>query len=139
MGDMIRFFLDSWRRYGDIVRYTAGPMAMHLLVHPDYIRQVFVDNEKNYIKGFPFRKVRIALGEGLFGTDGPQWKFAYFPFGGGPRICLGNSFALLEATMAMAAIAARYSLRLVPGQDIRPQMMGTLRPNRPVMMTLHAR
>ena len=73
-GDMIGFLLESWRRYGDIVRYTAGPMTMHLVAHPDFVKHVFVDNEKNYIKGFAFRKVRMALGEGLFGTDGSHWK-----------------------------------------------------------------
>ena len=66
-------------------------------------------------------------------------KPAYIPFASGPRVCLGNSFALLEATMAVAAIATRYRLHLLPGQDIRPQMVGTLRPSGPVMMQIEPR
>jgi cytochrome P450 len=66
-------------------------------------------------------------------------RFAYFPFGGGPRICIGNNFAMLEAVTAVAMTARRYRLDLVPGQDIRPKMVGTLRPSAPVLMTLTPR
>jgi cytochrome P450 len=66
-------------------------------------------------------------------------RYAYFPFGGGPRVCLGNSFALLEATLAVAMVARRFRLRLVAGQSIRPKMVGTLRPSGPVMMRLESR
>ena len=41
-------------------------------------------------------------------------RFAYFPFGGGPRICIGNSFAQMEAVLLLATIARQYQLRLVP-------------------------
>src|SRR5262249_40472922 len=39
-------------------------------------------------------------------------RYAYFPFGGGPRICIGNQFALMEATLVLATIAQKYRLRL---------------------------
>ncbi len=45
-------------------------------------------------------------------------KFAYMPFGGGPRICIGNGFALMEAHLIVAAVARRYRLRLAPSQAI---------------------
>jgi len=66
-------------------------------------------------------------------------KLAYYPFGAGPRICIGNHFAMMEATLAVATIAQRYSLRLVPRQRIKPKMLGTMRPNGPVMMTVSRR
>ncbi len=66
-------------------------------------------------------------------------RYAYFPFGGGQRICIGNNFALLEMALALSMIGQVYKLRLVPGQDIHPRMVGTLRPNGPVMMTLERR
>jgi cytochrome P450 len=66
-------------------------------------------------------------------------RFAYFPFGGGPRQCIGNSFALLEAALVLATIAQRYHLALVPGQTIRPMPTGTLRPQDPIRMQLQVR
>src|SRR3984893_13160091 len=47
-------------------------------------------------------------------------RFAYFPFGGGPRVCIGAGFAMMEATLLLAAIAQRYRVRLAPNQRIEP-------------------
>ncbi|MDR3618339.1 MAG: cytochrome P450 [Paludisphaera borealis] len=55
-------------------------------------------------------------------------RYAYFPFGGGPRICIGNSFALMEATLLLASIAARYRLELAPDADVALLPTITLRP-----------
>ncbi len=44
-------------------------------------------------------------------------KFAYFPFGGGPRLCIGSAFALMEAKLLLATIAQRRRLRLLPGHE----------------------
>jgi cytochrome P450 len=55
-------------------------------------------------------------------------RFAYIPFGGGPRGCIGNQFAMVEAQLIVAAIAQRYRLELLPDQDIRPEPLITLRP-----------
>jgi cytochrome P450 len=55
-------------------------------------------------------------------------RFAYFPFGGGGRQCIGESFAWMEATLGLATIAQRWKLALVPGQTIVPQPKITLRP-----------
>jgi cytochrome P450 len=55
-------------------------------------------------------------------------RFAYFPFGGGPRGCIGNQFAMVEAQLIVAAIAQRYRIELVRDQDIRPEPLITLRP-----------
>jgi cytochrome P450 len=55
-------------------------------------------------------------------------RFAYFPFGGGGRQCIGESFAWMEAPLALATIAQRWRLALVPGQTIEPQPKITLRP-----------
>ncbi|MCS6910165.1 MAG: cytochrome P450 [Anaerolineales bacterium] len=66
-------------------------------------------------------------------------KFAYFPFGGGPRICIGNSFAEMEANLLLAAIAQRYRLRLADSTPIIPKATITLRPSSDVRMRLEAR
>jgi len=65
--------------------------------------------------------------------------YAYFPFGGGARTCIGNNFALQEAHLAVAMIAQRYRLRLQMDGEIQPKMMGTLRPAALVLMRLERR
>jgi cytochrome P450 len=55
-------------------------------------------------------------------------KFAYFPFGGGPRLCVGNLFAMVEAVLVLATLARRFRFEVVPGQQIVPWPSMTLRP-----------
>ncbi len=66
-------------------------------------------------------------------------RFAYFPFGGGSRICIGEQFAWTEATLVLATLASRWAVRLVPGAEPRPHGAVTLRPVGGVRVTLHAR
>jgi cytochrome P450 len=63
--------------------------------------------------------------------------FAYLPFGGGPRICIGNGFATTEAQLVVATIAKRYRLRLVPGHPVELHPLITLRPRHGIRMTLY--
>ena len=55
-------------------------------------------------------------------------RFAYFPFGGGPRKCIGEGFAWMEGVLALATLARRWSLRLVPGARVVAEPRITLRP-----------
>jgi cytochrome P450 len=55
-------------------------------------------------------------------------KYAYFPFGGGPRLCIGNTFAMMETTLVLATIAQRYRFTLAPGHQVAVQPTFTLRP-----------
>jgi cytochrome P450 len=66
-------------------------------------------------------------------------RYAYFPFGGGPRTCVGNSFAMLEATLVLATIAARFQMTLAPGALIAPRASVTLRPQNGVRCVIHRR
>jgi cytochrome P450 len=63
-------------------------------------------------------------------------KFAYFPFGGGPRLCIGAAFAMMEANLLLAAIAQRFQLRLVPGHAVAALPSITLRPRHGMRMSL---
>jgi cytochrome P450 len=63
-------------------------------------------------------------------------RFAYFPFGGGPRLCIGASFAIMEAHLLLATIAQRFQLRLLPGHPVDALPSITLRPRHGMRMSL---
>ena len=63
-------------------------------------------------------------------------KFAYFPFGGGPRVCIGERFAWMEGVLLLATIAQRWRFNLVPNQIIEPHPQITLRTRHGVKMIL---
>jgi cytochrome P450 len=64
--------------------------------------------------------------------------FAYFPFGGGPRQCIGNQFALMEAQLILATVAQRYRLRLAPHHKVEAEVVLTIRPRHGLPMTLQS-
>ena len=66
-------------------------------------------------------------------------RFAYFPFGGGPRRCIGQHLAMLEMLVVLAMMAQAYELRLVPGHPVKPEALITLRPRYGLRMTLRQR
>jgi cytochrome P450 len=63
-------------------------------------------------------------------------KFAYFPFGGGPRVCIGERFAWMEGVLLLATILQNWRMQLVPGQIIEPHPQITLRTRYGVKMML---
>lgn len=65
-------------------------------------------------------------------------RFAYFPFGGGPRQCIGASFATMEATLILATIAPRFRFEPVPDPELVPIPSFTLRPKHGIRMKLVA-
>ena len=63
-------------------------------------------------------------------------RFAYFPFGGGPRQCIGAGFAMAEACLLLATVAQRFRMDLAPGQRVEPYASITLRPKEGIRMSL---
>jgi cytochrome P450 len=66
-------------------------------------------------------------------------RYAYIPFGGGARSCIGESFAWLEGVLTLAMLSQRWWVRLAPGQKLDTVSLLTLRPRRDLRMVLHAR
>ncbi len=66
-------------------------------------------------------------------------RFAYFPFGGGPRVCIGAGFAMMEAVLLLATIAQEFQIQTAPGQKVSMQPTVTLRPRNGIPVTLKRR
>ena len=66
-------------------------------------------------------------------------KFAFFPFGGGTRVCIGERFAWAEGVLVLATLAQHWKMRLVPGHPVATQAVITLRPRYGMKMTLERR
>jgi cytochrome P450 len=64
---------------------------------------------------------------------------SYLPFSIGPRICIGNTFSLIETTILMAQLLLRYELDIRPCHDVKPIAIGTVRPSKPVLVEFRAR
>lgn len=97
---------------------AMSPYAMHR--HPDYWQNPDVFDPEH------FAPEQVAK----------RPRFAFYPFGGGPRGCIGESFAMTEAVLIMAMTMQRYQLTLVPGHVVEPDPVYTLRPINGVLVNL---
>jgi cytochrome P450 len=72
--DPVRFALEIWNRYGDVVNFRFLFWPAYVLYHPDYVKHVLQENHRNYNKNFPNMKAaRELFGNGLFTSDGESW------------------------------------------------------------------
>jgi cytochrome P450 len=71
--------------------------------------------------------------------DEARPKFAYFPFGGGTRVCIGERFAWMEGVLLLAVIAQRWRFELLPGHPVERKAQITLRPKFGMKMTPRSR
>ena len=140
--------------------YTGHVITEALRLYPAAWGMARLAVEDHEIAGYPLTKgMGVAMAQWVVHRD-PRWydapeefrpqrwegdllkrlpKFAYFPFGGGPRQCIGNTFALMEATLILATIARKFRLRLVAGHPVVPLASITLRPRHGVRVTLESR
>jgi cytochrome P450 len=66
-------------------------------------------------------------------------RFAYFPFGGGPRVCIGNHFATMEVALVLCTLLQRVELEALPGFELRTKPIVTMRPDGGVPMRVKRR
>jgi cytochrome P450 len=90
--------------------------------HPDFWDEPETFKPERFLPGHPQRH-----------------KFAYFPFGGGPRLCIGNAFAMLEGLLVLATIIQKFRFELVAGHPVLPDPTFTLRPKYGVKVRLSPR
>ncbi|HEY1721002.1 MAG TPA: cytochrome P450 [Magnetospirillaceae bacterium] len=105
--------------HDDILGRTRIPAGSMITISPHTTHRnptLWPDPER-------FDPERFAPGNGA-----DRHRFAYLPFGGGPRICIGNSFAITEALTILAATAQRWRIALVPERPVEPVGLITLRP-----------
>src|SRR3712207_6729765 len=69
----VRYFRETWERYGDLVRMNVGPFVSHVVVHPDHVRHVLATRHENYAKGPGYAKTKDLLGNGLLTGEGDLW------------------------------------------------------------------
>ena len=71
--DPLAFQLDARERFGDVFRFRVGPLLVHFLYHPDYVRHVLHDQQKNYLRGWHYRLLQRLLGDNLVVSEGDYW------------------------------------------------------------------
>jgi cytochrome P450 len=142
------------------LRYAEHVLTESLRLYPPAWGMARLAIEDHEIAGYPVPAgTGVAIAQWVVQRD-PRWyeapdefrperwkgdlqkrlpRFAYFPFGGGPRQCIGNMFALMEATLVLATVAQHFRLRMMPGQEVVPLASITLRPKNGVAMRLESR
>jgi cytochrome P450 len=140
--------------------YTGHVITEVLRLYPAAWGLARLVVEEHEVAGYPVTKgMGVAMAQWVVHRD-PRWydapeefqperwqgdlvkrlpRFAYFPFGGGPRQCIGNMFALMEAALVLATIAQKFRLRLVANHPVVPLASITLRPRHGVRVTLERR
>jgi cytochrome P450 len=132
------------------LKYTSCILSESMRVYPPAWAMARLAVEDHELGGYPVPKgTGIAAAQWVVHRDArwyenpeqfipERWesgdllrqipRFAYFPFGYGPRQCIGNTFALMEANLVLATIAQRFRFRLIPGRTVVPLASITLRP-----------
>jgi cytochrome P450 len=140
--------------------YLGHVLTESLRLYPTAWGMARLAAEEHEISGYPVRTgYGVAFAQWVVHRD-PRWfdapqeyrperwesglakqlpRFAYFPFGGGPRQCIGNTFALMEASVVLATIGQKFRFALTPRHKVEPLASITLRPKNGIQVRLEAR
>jgi cytochrome P450 len=141
------------------LRYTESVISEALRLYPpawgigrraleDYPVGDFMIPERSVVLMSPYVVHRdprwfsdplVCRPERWLAEDPARPKFAYFPFGGGARVCIGERFAWMEGTLLLAAIGQRWRLLLEPGHRVETHARITLRPKHGMRMLAESR
>jgi cytochrome P450 len=140
--------------------YLSNVLTESLRLYPTAWGMARLAAEEHEIAGYPVRPgYGVAFAQWVIHRDArwfdaplefrpERWenglakqlpRFAYFPFGGGPRQCIGNTFALMEASVVLATIGQKFRFQLVPDHKVTPLASITLRPRNGIQVTLKVR
>ncbi|MEO8604756.1 MAG: cytochrome P450, partial [bacterium] len=72
--DPLGLLRQTFEEYGDVMRFDAWPLIAHVVYHPDHIKHVLQDNNRNYWKGDLVGRTKPLIGEGLFTSEGDFWR-----------------------------------------------------------------
>jgi cytochrome P450 len=140
--------------------YLSNVLAESLRLYPTAWGMARLAAEEHEIAGYPVhRGYGVAFAQWVVHRDArwfdaplefrpERWeaglakqlpRFAYFPFGGGPRQCIGNTFALMEASVVLATVGQKFRFQLVANHKVTPLASITLRPKNGIQVTLKVR
>ncbi|MDB6123052.1 MAG: Cytochrome [Pedosphaera sp.] len=134
--ESLRIFPPAWILARRVLKEDSLPSGLTLPANSEVIMVQFVchRNPKYFPEPERFNPDRF---DPAVKKEWPQ--FAYFPFGAGPRFCIGESFARMEAALLIATFLQQFTFDLVPGQDIVPEPLITMRPRHGIMMRIKKR
>jgi cytochrome P450 len=71
--DPLGFQMQARQRYGDVFRFRIGPVVIHFIYHPEHVRRVLHENQKNYLRGWQYRLLQRLFGDSLTVSEGAFW------------------------------------------------------------------
>lgn len=134
--ESLRLYPPVWRLGRTAINADHLPSGVPIPAHSEIVIHTFITHRDPRYYNHPDQFIPERFSAEAVRTR-PQ--FSYFPFGGGPRICIGGEFAKMEAALVIAAAMQRYKMHLVPGQRIIPEPLITLRPRHGIKMFLELR